>query len=292
MFLRFKGLEFGGDSGDLIITNFSAPTLEIKNNYKDRANEDGMMVSKDYFTKAVWGFSLATNGANLQDALDMAGELQSRWQDKGGRMSAFPTILEYSHNGEDWRRVYGRPGKFTSLEPNVHATLGVGRIDMEFIQTVPYTFSSEDRAVTINAVPAVQGGITSPVTAPITTVSSGGERAGRVENYGNVTAPLIVRFYGPSTNPTIRNNYGYELTYNGTLAYDQVVEINPVYHSVDLRTGGQTYGTQVPGRLSRRTRIRDLVTPPGSSDWYYEAVDDSGTSRAELITRDAYNTFK
>ena len=292
MYLRFRGLTFGGSTGDLIITDMKPPTLEISNDYSNKTSLDGVMVTQDALTKASWQFSLATNGRNLDDALSVASDLQGRWQDKAIRSSAFPTILEYSHDNVRWYRIYGRPGRFTSIEPNVHAKLGVGRIEMEFIQTKPYTYSSEDRSITINAVPAIQGGITAPIVTPITTSGSGGERAGRVINNGNVNAPMILKFYGPSTNPTIRGDNGFVLTYKGTLAYDQTVTIDPVQHEVRLNTGNDRLGVQVPGRLSRRTRLAGLTTPPGTSEWFYTALDDTGTSRVELITRDAYNSFK
>ena len=292
MYLRYRGLTFGGNSGALIITDFKAPTLEIQNDYSNKTSLDGVMVTQDALTKASWQFSLATNGRNLDDALSVASDLQGRWQDKVIRSSAFPTILQYSHDNVRWYRIYGRPGRFTSIEPNVYAKLGVGRIEMEFIQTNPYTYSSEDRSITINAVPAIQGGITAPIVTPITTSGSGGERAGRVINNGNVNAPMILKFYGPSTNPTIRGDNGFVLTYKGTLAYDQTVTIDPVQHEVRLNTANNYPGVQVPGRLSRRTRLAGLTTPPGTSEWFYTALDDTGTSRAELITRDAYNSFK
>lgn len=291
MFIRYQNIVIGGNSGPLIITNFDPPTLEVKNNYKDRPAADGQMVSRDTLTKAVWGFSIATNGANLAEALELASELQSAWQNEKVRTSAYHTILEYSHDGEKWYRIYGRPGRFTSITPDVHATLGVGRIEMEFIQTDPRTFSSQDRLIRINAVQAIQGGIQVPIVTPITTASSGGARTGRVVNNGEVAAPLIVTFHGPCTNPTIRSD-GYELTYKGTLRYDQTVSINPVFQSVELKTGNQAYGVQVPGRLNRRARLSDLTSPPGYSDWTYSAIDETGTSYAELLTRDAYGAFK
>lgn len=292
MYLRFQGLTFGGSTGPLIITDMKPPTLELENDYRDRISKDGVMVSKDKLTKASWQFSLATNGKNLSDALDTAADLQSRWQSTEVRNSAFATILEYSHDNKTWYRVYGRPGRFTSITPNVHANLGVGRIDLEFIQSDPNIYSSQDRVVTINAVQAIQGGLMAPLTAPLTTVGTGGERAGRVVNNGNVTAPLIVNFFGPCTNPTIYNDDGFSMTYLGTLAYDQKVHINPVQHEVRLTTGTETIGVQVPGRISRRTRLSGLTTPSGVSEWFYKATDPTGTSRAELITRDAYNSFK
>lgn len=292
MYLKYRGLKFGGRSGNLIVTDFKAPTLEIKNSYRDRVSRDGQMVSRDTLTKATWQFSISTNGANLQDALDAAASLQSKWQDKNMRESSYASVLEYSHDGETWWKIYGRPGRFTSLEPDVHAQLGVGKIEMEFVQTDPQTYSSSETLTVINAVQAVQGGITAPILAPITTVHVGGERVGRITNRGNIGAPLVVTFYGPSTNPTIRNDDGFELTYNGTLAYDQYVRIDPLKHEVRLITGTQTVGSMVPGRLSRRTRLSDLVVQPGDSEWYYTALDDTGTSRVELSSRDAYNTFK
>ena len=292
MYLKFNGVIFGGNDLPLIITDISFPTFEVQNDFNNQVSGEGVTTSKDYLRKGVWTISVATNGANLSDSMRLAGQLQAAWHDSKIRNSAFPTILQYSHDNVKWYRVYGRVGKFSTLTPDVHAKLGVGRIEMEFIQTKPYTYSSEDRSIMINAVPAIQGGITAPIVTPITTSGSGGERAGRVINNGNVNAPMILKFYGPSTNPTIRGDNGFVLTYKDTLAYDQTVTIDPVQHEVRLNTGNNYPGVQVPGRLSRRTRLAGLTTPPGSSEWFYTALDDTGTSRAELITRDAYNSFK
>lgn len=287
MYIRYEGITLGGRTGPLIISDFDAPTTDLRSSFTDRINRDGVMVSREWLGKASWQFTISTNGDSLREALDTAGALESVWKRPSVRNSTAPAVLEYSYDGENWYRILGRPGRFTSLKPDVHATLGVGVLDIEFVQTDPRHFASTEASTRINAVPASIGGIVAPVISPITTVASGGARAGRIINSGDLPAPVTVTFYGPSTNPKVRTSEGYEIAYNGTLAHDRSVTIDPLNHSVTMDNG-----VQVPGRLSRRTRLSSLTVPPGSSDWFYEATDATGSSYVELSYRDSYSHMR
>lgn len=287
MLVRFNGVTFGGRTGPLIITKFSPPTNELENDYRDKIADDGSYVSRDYLRSASWVFDIATNTKSLDEALEAAGSLQRAWRDTKVREALDPHYLSYSHDGNMWYRIYGKPGKFTSLTPDVHANLGVGLLTAEFIQTDPTVYAETPNIHTITAVPSSTGGLVAPLVSPLMTQGESQERAGRLVNEGDNPSPVRIRFYGPSTDPTVYNSEGYSLTYYGTLSYDMHVTIDPISHDVVLRGGAQ-----VPGRLSRRTRLSDLKTPPGTTDWYYKAVDPTGTSKVEISTRSAYSTFK
>lgn len=287
MFIRYMNIVMGGRTGPLIITEMDAPTTELRSDHKDRINRDGLFVSREWLGKASWRFTVATNGESLVDSLALAGQLEAAWKDQEVRSRTTPASLDYSHDGKTWYRILGRPGRFTSFVPDVHAKLGVGVLDLEWVQTDPRHFSTKKSVTRIEAVPASIGGIVAPLVSPISTTATGAPRVGRLVNDGDQEAPLTVKFYGPSTNPTIRNEKGYEISYHGTLAYDRSVTIDPLNHSVRMNNG-----THVPGRLSRRTRLSSLVVPVGASDWTYVAEDQTGTSRAELVFSEAYSHMK
>lgn len=287
MFIRYEGLTFGGFSNPLIITSLEVPTFELRNSYSDRLGRDGVMLSKDYLSKGTWTFEVSTNGQDLQDTLDLAGELQRRWQNSKTRGSTAAVPMDYSHDGAKWFRVYGKPGSLGPVNPDALAHVGVGLVDAEFNQTDTRFFSGTEHLLTITAVPASVGGLTSPLVAPITTVASGAQRVGALHNEGDLPAPVSVRFYGPCTNPRVFTDKGYEIQYNGTVPWDGWVELDPRQMSVQDHRG-----IDRPGRLTRRSRLSSLVAPPGSSEWSYQATDETGTSYVELRYRDAYSSFQ
>lgn len=288
MLIKYRGITVGGNTGPLIITDYSAPTTDLRTDYVDKLQRDGSVLSKDFLGSTSHQFTVATNGKSLQDALDLAGSLEAAWKNSSVRASTAPVALDYSNDGgQTWSRMYGKPGKFTSLTPNVRATLGVGILELEFVQSDPRHYSATEFSTTIDGTASNVGGIIAPIVSPITTVASGEARAGILTNEGDLPSPARVRFHGPSTNPSIRTDRGYTIGYKGTLAYDQWVEINGFSNEVKLNNG-----VSVAGRLDRRTRLSNLNVPSGRSEWSYSATDVSGTSKAVIYFREAHTSMQ
>jgi hypothetical protein len=288
MLFRYRGLDFGAETSTLISTGTTPPTMSLRTDYTERLQRDGVTVGRDYLGSASWAITLATNAGDLAGALGAAADLEERWKAEAVRSSTAPAALDYSTDlGDTWHRVYGRPGLFTGFSPNARAMQGSGQITLEWVQTDPSHYSAAEHQATIVAQASVVGGIVAPLVAPITTVATGGERAGVLQNDGDRPSPARVRFYGPSTDPIIRTDRGTIIAYKGTLAYDQWVELNAWDATVKLNNGAS-----VAGRLDRRTVVSKMAVPAGRSEWAYAATDLSGTSRAVIYWRDAHTSLQ
>lgn len=74
--------------------------------------------------------------------------------------------------------------------------------------------------------PSSIGGMSFPVTFPMSFDGSSSSGDQNAFNAGNYPAPVTIRLDGPSTNPSLTNvAVGRTLTYNGTLAAGEYVEI-------------------------------------------------------------------
>lgn len=286
MLLRFGGVVMG--EGALLVTGFSPPVIERDSDEFPRLNDHGTLPSREWLRRETWAWSLATNGRDLREAMGAAGAVKRAWADRDLMDSTRLAPLEYSlDGGVSWFRVLGRPGRFTPPDAGVLSSQGVGVMDVEFRQMDPRHYGGREHRESIPVVPASLGGLVAPLVAPLTTVSTGAARAGRVVNAGDLPAPLAVEFRGPATDPVVVSDDGLEIGYRGTLAYDESVMIDPVANSVLLNGS-----VPVPGRLTLRTRLSRAAAPPGESDWFFRALDQTGTAEAVLIWRDAYSSMQ
>lgn len=285
MKFRYRGVDFGGPSGFLIVTGFTPGAAEIRGGDLPRPNRDGTIAGRDFLGSATWAFDLSTNRKALTEALATAGALERAWKDPAVRLSPNTlAILSYELDGR-WRRVYGRPGPFTGPKGDVLAKLGVGKVTCDFKVHNPTYFDDTESSVTLTIVPATTGGLTFPTVFPWATVRSSAPRAGRVVNTGDASTPIKVVFKGPITDPWVRSPSGWEVGLNGTLAYDQTVAVDPLAGTV-LRGS-----TPVNGMLTAKTRLSNTLIPPGTSDLTFGGTDLTGTATATLIWRNAYTSI-
>ena len=289
MRFRYRGITFGGRDLPVVVTSWEGPTTDLSGETTARLQDDGVTGTPQYLGAGSWQISIATNASDLTEALALAGELETAWKLASVRSSTAPAPLDYSTDeGVTWHRIYGKPGKFAPPTDTVHAKLGVALADLEFIQYDPTHYTATERQATITGAASIVGGLRSPLRSPLRTIATGGVRSGRLENGGDQPSPCVVTFFGPSTNPTLTTSRGRTIRYVGTLAYDQSVVLDARAHTVRLYPGG----AGVPGRLDARTLLSDLSVPAGVSDWAYQAVDVSGTSRAVVAWRDAHTALQ
>lgn len=283
---RYKGVEFGGRSGSLIISGFDPSAPELRTNDTPKPFGDGVLAGRDYFGEGSWTFELATNEQDEVGALAAAGALASAWRDKKVRLDPGATVpLSYEVGGR-WRRVYGRPGQITDPVSNVHAMLGVGRIVASFRVMDPNFYDDARTMVRLNIVPESSGGIIAPLVTPISTRMNSGRRAGLVENLGDVASPLTVTFRGPARDPKVKAAAGWEVGIVGTLAYDQTV-------TVDARAGTarRNDGARMAGSLTRATQLSKAFIPPGKSELTFTAIDNTGTASVDLSWHHSFSSI-
>lgn len=292
MKIKLNGIEAGGNTGKLIITDYSPGSSELRTNYTDRPNGDGVMVGADYLGKSTWGFDISTNTKNLKEAMEAVASFGSAWQKSSTRMASnVPVPMSYTLDGVTWYRVYGRCGAYTGASPDVLASLGVGKITADFVQTRIEHFADDEQKETLTFVPATTGGLRTPLVAPLTTRKSSGERAGFVTNAGDLPTPMKITFHGPIKDPLIRSATGWSTGYLGTIAGDQRVVIDPLLGTVKLYTGSNS-GVNVAGRLTVKTRLSAITLPVGKSEFFFSGNSETGLAKAELAWRDAYGSMR
>jgi hypothetical protein len=286
MKFKFGGVEFGGQSGALIVTGFDPGTAELRTNDTPRPNRDGVIVGRDFRGGRVWAFDLSTNVDDMPGALATEAALAASWANPSLRSSPNVTAaLSYELAGR-WRRVYGRPDKFAGSNGDIRADQGAATITCDFRVTDPLYYSDTEDQVKLTIVPASTGGLMAPLKSPLSTVRSSAERAGIVHNQGNASTPLKAVFKGPVTDPWVRSATGMEIGLVGTLAYDQSVTVDPLAGTV-IRNGG----APANGMLTRKTRLSQSLLKPGTTELTFGGTDPTGTATATLYWRNAYQSI-
>lgn len=282
MEFKYRGVSFGGRTGQILVTGFDPGAVEINSQDADRPQGDGILPGKDFFRGRTWGFDLVTNAKSLAGTLAADKALASAWAAEEIRLNPGRTeALQYLLDGR-WRRVYGRPGRYQGPKGDVRAKQGVGQITADFRVMDPLYYDETEKVVVLNIVPGGTGGLIAPLVAPLTTERSGAVRAGLITNTGDAPTPLTVTFHGPVTNPWVRATAGWEIGLSGTLAYDETVTVDARARTVTRNTG-----TSAPGMLTRATQLTASRLPVGPSEVTFGGVDPSGTAYAELRWRPA-----
>ncbi|WP_346921863.1 hypothetical protein [Glutamicibacter creatinolyticus] len=285
MIARLGGIEFGG-LGDLIIQEFDPGDTEITVNDANIPMGDGVMVGRDFLGGKTWGFTLATSRADVEGARRTAAQLGAVWRSPSIRRTPGAVVPLSYRVGSQWRRVYGRPGRWADPIPDVRAMQGVMVVACDFRVTDPRHFAEDESVVTLTIIPETTGGLIVPLAAPLRTAVRGGQRAGLVDNRGDVETPLTVTFHGPCRDPKVVAAAGWEIGLTGSLAYDVSVTVDAL-----TRTVTRSDGADVPGMLTRATQLSTAVLPVGQSDITFTCIDDTGTAKAVLAYRDAYTTL-
>ena len=285
MYIEIEGLRIGGREQPLIITDYDSPDHSVESSDVSITGRAGIYPGRDRRLERSHIFHIRTGGGvkNLAAAQELADELTRVWA-KGTSLKpgqTMPLTIETTRR----RRIFGRPRRITTITPDVRAKQGSVELMLEFLQVDPVAYGDVDESFSISVLPEPQGGIKTPLIAPIKTVSWGGSGYRFVTNSGDTNSSMAVKFYGPCANPSLEVN-GQEVALKTTLAYDDVV-------TVDGRTGTVTNrsGANVSRFLTARTRLDALRLEPGTHEVRFRAEDTTFTARAEISYANAYNNF-
>ncbi|WP_181282178.1 phage distal tail protein [Arthrobacter woluwensis] len=216
--------------------------------------------------------------------MDRVDELAAAWRPRERLLPGTAVPLRYYTAGR-WRRVYGRPNRFSPPSPNFIVKAGRGHVVCDFRVLDPRFFDDVEQQVSLGIVPATTGGLMAPLVAPLSTVRSSAPRAGLLHNRGSAETPCTVRFLGPVSYPLVKSALGWEIGLSATLAYDEEVVVDPIAGTV-LRNG-----VPAPGILSRSSRIQMAALQPGLNEITFTGTDPTGTAAAVLSWRNAYTSL-
>lgn len=282
MYIEIDGLRIGGRELPLIITDYSSPDHTVESSDVTITGRAGTFPGRDRREERTHVFTIRTGGGvkNLSAAQELADRLSGVWA-KGTSMKpgeSMPMIIETTRR----RKIYGRPRRISTVTPDVRAMQGSVELTLEFVQFDPNVYGERDETFSISVLPQPEGGIKTPLIAPIKTVSWGGSGYRFVTNNGDTASAMAVSFFGPCSNPTLEVN-GQEVSIKKKLQYDEVI-------TVDGRKGTVTNqaGANVSRYLTQRTRLDALRLEPGTHEVRYRAEDTTYTARAEIKYADAY----
>ena len=222
-----------------------------------------------------------------QDDVDTAvaalETLRTAWlapaiRDTPGLMS----IMRYRLAGRN-RLFYGRPRKFAS-PPSNRILNGYIPITMTFDTVNALFYEDLASTTTIPYATTSDGGVTFPLTFPVSSLPSG-QREGSVYIGGSVATYPVIRFNGPIQNPYLTCGSAWTVQLNMTIASGQYVEVDArPWKMTVLRNGLYSEA----GSLTRRTRFKDLVLNPGPQEFAFGGTDLGGAPTCTVTWRGAY----
>lgn len=283
MLFRYRGVEFGGNTGPLIVTGFDPGPVDVRMQDTEAPQRDGVIPGRDLLGAATWGIDLSTNEDDIVGALTANASLEAAWKDPAVRLR--PTVkepLSYEIGGR-WRRVYGRPGTYVGLNGDVRSMQGGGSINADFRVLDPIHYDDAEQMVRLDIIPATAGGFRAPFVFPLSSLATPAARAGFVTNQGDAPTPLKAVFHGPISNPWVRAAAGWEIGLTGSIAYDMAVTVDPLAGTVT-----RSDGAPVAGMLTYATRLSESKLPAGQSELTFGGTDQTGTAYVELRWRHAH----
>lgn len=186
--------------------------------------------------------------------------------------------LRYVYGDKDVRMACTVSG----VEITDHNTK-ISSVLVRFKAFYPYFVDSEQ---TVNALKFAQGMLIFPTTFPC--IFGVQTNTGSLTNIGDAPAPVVIRFYGRTTNPMFKNKTtGEVISIVGTISEGEILEIDTEFGVKSITLIGED-GTRTNAfsMLSPDSVLWSL--PVGSSEIEYAAEEDTSDSYGELTYYNRY----
>lgn len=233
-----------------------------------------------------WNWQLHVNRTDALEARATLASFQAAWRALHIRRTPGAVVaLRYKLEGDEVRRIYGRPRRFEA-PPDNRILGGYIPISVDFKCVDGFTYSDAMDSVTVAlAAGDAPAGFVFPVIFPVNTWIPS-EAEGQVTVGGDAPAHPIIRFNGPVANPVlVTDDWAVSLTMDIDDGDYVEVDTRPWVNTVLLN--GQT---SVAGALGRRTRMADIVFEPGNTDIHLEGTSSS-TSTCEIRWASTWNSI-
>lgn len=254
---------------------------DISTDDASRPRGDGVLFGQDYRNGTTITFDVSVSGDNEDEANSLLQTFSTAWRADEVRSTPGAMALLTTHTG---RSAFGRPRRF---QPKYDLTpFGLTAVTCDFATADDIWYGPEDIA-TVKLIPDVGGGLVAPLAAPLSTTASS-DRSQTFTVGGSLPTWPVITITGPLTNPVIEVVGLFTLSFNLSLAADQVLVI-------DTRPWARTIqrnGANVAGTLRATTsRLSDAAIPPGRYDLSLRGASATGTPQAQIAWRNAYPTF-
>ena len=282
-----NGFRFGCGHSNIGVSTLNATSIRWR--VQDQSNPvgDNILTGRDYGDPQPIKLGVFFSGNTAEEVAQAAAEFANAWATAQARKPGEDSVLEIGVHGRTLR-AYGRPRDLdiddTDIFSQRHAegTAIFDRSDMFF-------YGDPDNGgggqVTLSITPPQAQGLVFPVVFPWGTFK-GGERQGVVVNAGlRPTQDVTITINGTVSNPVVSGD-GWEIQLNTSLAYDRSVTIN-----ARNRTVTRDDGVSLAGTLTRKSRLDQIVVPPGSSEFFFRGTSVDGSATATIRWGSAHTSL-
>jgi hypothetical protein len=276
------GLRFGGLVSPYAVQVFDMGSPDVRTQDAPRPRRDGIYFGRDEKGARLLAWELTVLGADAAQTMANLAALTAVWSGDDVRSGPNATLpLRLRQPGAATRVVFGRPRRFSPVMGRIR--VGATPVVMDFQAEDHLFYDDVERTLVLTQVPVESTGLTEPLSEPLSTQPFG-SRPGVVNNVGDAPTPLVVRFDGPSTDPSLSLTGGDAIELRMSLATSDSVTVDTDAGTVLLNGAGN-----VSGKLTRVSRFFRL--PPGSQELRYAALDPTATSKATVTYRPAYTSL-
>lgn len=267
----------------VLVSNFDPGTTGFNIQEVELPSGPGRRFGREWVAPQDWTFEFTAMSPGVDAMLADMADFAPVWL-RSGRDPGTESILRFNIEGSV-RRVYGRPRRwsYNPLDARWRDYVTAGGM---FALSDPVQYDDEIRLETLYINPVNRaGGVKSPLTSPLTTVS-GGTRQGVINDVGGeLETPIFATFIGPITNPKLTGD-GWEIGFDVTLSHTESVTVDTRLFTA-LRNDGASMG----GKLTRGTRLNKARIKPGATELNFSGIDATGTAQVIVTWRPAYNAF-
>ena len=282
-----NGFRFGCGHPNIGVSTLQATSIRWRVQDQPNPVGDNILVGRDYGDPQPIKLGVFFSGDTAEEVAQAAAEFANAWATAQARKPGEDSVLEIGVHGRTLR-AYGRPRDLdiddTDIFAQRHAegTAIFDRSDMLF-------YGDPDNGgggqVTLSITPPQAQGLVFPVVFPWGTFK-GGERQGVVVNAGlRPTQDVTITINGTVTNPVVSGD-GWEIQLNTSLAYDRSVTID-----ARNRTVTRDDGVSLAGTLTRKSRLDQIVVPPGSSEFFFRGTSVDGSATATIRWGSAHTSL-
>ncbi|MEU3455578.1 hypothetical protein ABZ671_18555 [Micromonospora sp. NPDC006766] len=290
--LTYPGVSYSWGTAALgVMDRAGAPpdvgAVELRTDDADVPRGDGRRFGNDYRGGQTITFDLLVLGADEAQARDREAELRRVWRGDAIRTTPGAVAELRANLGGRQRVAYGRPRRFAPAGKDTQH--GVSRVVCDFAAVDDLWYDPVQEQVTVALVPPPSGGLTAPLTTPLTTVPAGAGPGAIVVGGSLPVWPVITlrAATGTLTNPVVQVTSLWTLALTATVLPGQsiTVDTRPWRRTV-LRQDGASFA----GALTPRTGVRlaDAKVPPGTWEVVLRGQDVSGTATMKFAWQKTY----
>lgn len=248
---------------------------------------DSILVGRDFGDPQPIKLGIYARGETAVETAQAAAEFANAWAAARDRKPGDESVLEIGIHGRTVR-AYGRPRDLDIDDTEIFARKHADGTAV-FDRTDGLFYGDPDNGgggqVTLSITPPQSAGIRSPMRSPIVTLK-GGIRQGIVTNTGlRPTGDVTITIHGAVSRPIVGGD-GWEIELGTNLAYDRSVTID-----ARRRTVTRDDGVSLAGKLTRKSRLDQIIVPAGASEFTFRGTSPDGSATATIRWGSAHTSL-